>query len=171
MTRRNHRVIAIAAFVVAALGPAAAHAQVDEARKTNWDNAKKLYFEIVDAVGANNRDLAFSRTDELRANLDYIEDKLNRAGERLHEKDRAWLPTTKKVEAIDRLKRVRVAAGTLGSKIKEVGSSPSSELSNFQSEWKSFGDSFDQLWIEYNAHGTELLDILKGFREDCRECK
>jgi hypothetical protein len=145
-------------------------AQVDEARKSNWDNAKRLYVNIVDAVEGGKREEAYKRTDEFRANLDYIEDKLGRVGGRLHDKDRNWAWSSKKSTAIDKLKRCRTAAGILGSKVKEEGSSASSELSNFKSEWRDFGDAFDDLWREYSAHHKELLEILKAFREDCREC-
>jgi hypothetical protein len=151
--------------------PSAAFAQIDEARGTNWDNAKRLYVIIVDAAAASppKRDEGYKATSELAANLDYVEAKLVRIGGRLHEKDRAWLGS-RHSEAIDRLKQARVGGGVLGVKLKEVGSSHDSELRDFKSRWVAFVESFDRLWVDFSSHGKELNDILLAFRQECRQC-
>jgi hypothetical protein len=149
--------------------PSAALAQIDEARGTNWDNAKRLYVIIVDAAAAGKRDEGMHATRELSDNLDYVQDKLTRIGGRLHEKDRAWLGS-RQSEAIDRIRQAKVAGGALGLRLREVGSTFDSELRDFKSRWMAFVESFDKLWIDFNSHGKELNDILLAFRQECRQC-
>jgi hypothetical protein len=125
---------------------------------------------IVDAVAAKNGDEVYARTDEFRLNLDYIQDKLEHVGDHLHDKDKNWGWSSKKSLALDRVRRTKVAAGILGSKAREAGASMDSELGAFQSEWKDFGDAFDDLWKEYITHAREQAEVMKAFHEDCREC-
>jgi hypothetical protein len=170
MRQRSFRLLAVIGWSAVVLcQPSAAQAQIDEARGANWDNAKRLYVIIVDAAAAGKRDEGYKATDEFRMNLDFIQDKLTRIGGRLHEKDRSW-HGSRQSEAIERIRQAKVGAGALGIRLKDVGSSHDSELSDFKSRWTAFVESFDKLWIEFNNHGKELNDILRAFREECRQC-
>jgi hypothetical protein len=166
---RTFAVVGITAAVVLTQASTSV-AQVDEARKVNWDNTKKLYVEIVDAVGAGKRDEADKRISELKANLDLVQDKLHRVGQRLHDRDRNWQWSAKKSNTIDKLKRYRLAAGYVQVELAKAGSTANSELSAFKSEWKDFADNFDDLWREYTVHAKELQEVQRAFKEDCREC-
>ena len=64
-------------------------AQIDEARKANWDNAKKLFQIIYDGTKGNNVREAFKSMEEFKTNMDIVQDKLERSGERLHDLDKA----------------------------------------------------------------------------------
>jgi hypothetical protein len=148
-----------------------ANAQVDEAMKSNWDNAGKLYSLILDAVSAGKTEEVAKLTGEFRDNLDYVQEKLERVGQRLHEKDRNWTWSSKKDYAVKKVRETKVAAGTLSSTIQRSGvNSASSELSNFKGQWKECVESMNDLRKEYFAHGKELNEIMKAFREDCRDC-
>jgi hypothetical protein len=151
-----------------------AHAQVDEARKVNWENAKRLYPMLVNAVNAQNRDEAFKLTGELQENLLYVRDKVEKAGQRLHPKDinvSGWNWAEKRQATIYDLKNTTIAVGLLGGRMKEVGSNPATELARVQTQWQSLTVSFDALMAEYENHGRELNEILKAFTNDCRECR
>ena len=98
-----------------------ANAQVDEAMGTNWDNAGKLYKMIVDAFEAGKQEDVYNLTGEFRDNLDYVQSKLDRVGQRLHDKDKNWPWSTKKDAAIQKTQQAKVAAGLLGSVAKSDG--------------------------------------------------
>ncbi|MBD2326164.1 hypothetical protein [Alkalinema sp. FACHB-956] len=149
----------------------ASHAKLDESRKVNWENAKKLYPMLMDAVATQRLRDAYNLTGELRLNLDYVQEKLEATGQRLHEKDRNWAWAPKKNAVVENLKRTRVAIGILGSKLKDVGSSPDSEMNTVKSEWQTFVTSYDDLWAEYVNHGKELDAMVKAFYEDCPGCR
>jgi hypothetical protein len=73
MRQRSLRMIAmLASAAVMFLGYVApTYAQLDEARKVNWETAKKLFPEIVEAAKDNPRK-AFERMNEFKVNLDII---------------------------------------------------------------------------------------------------
>ncbi len=148
-----------------------AHAQADESRKVNWDNAKRLYPIMIDAIKAQKTRDAYNAANELRANLDLIQAKLEVVGQRLHEKDRNWAWSSKAALAIQNIKEARVSIGVLESKLKDPSSSPDSEVGYVQTNWAKFAASFDDLWIEYVKHGQELDAIVKAFYTECRECR
>lgn len=149
----------------------AANAQVDEAMSTNWDNVGKLYPMIVAAFDAGKQEDVYKLTDEFRANLDYVEDKLNRVGQRLHEKDKNWGWSSKKETAMNKTRDLRVAAGLLGSTTKSEGLvKAQSSFKDFKDKWAVFVDMVNALRIEYMAHAKELTDIAKAFKEDCQRC-
>ena len=76
-------------------------AQIDEARKANWDNAKKLFQIIYDGTKGNNVREAFKSMEEFKTNMDIVQDKLERSGERLHDLDKSWLSQTARAKAIE----------------------------------------------------------------------
>jgi hypothetical protein len=148
-----------------------AHAQIDEARKTNWENAKKLYPLLVDATNAQKRDEVWKLTDELAANLEIMSKKLELVGQYLHPKDRNWAWSAKRNAALQNLTQTRNAVLKLGATSKQVGTSMDSDLSTVKNEWQKFGPSVDDLWSEYVMHGKELEAIVRSFSEECRSCR
>jgi hypothetical protein len=148
-----------------------AHAQIDEARKTNWENAKKLYPLLVDATNAQKRDEVWKLTDELAANLEIMSKKLELVGQYLHPKDRNWAWSAKRNAALQTLTQTRNAVLKLGTTSKQVGTSMDSDLSTVKNEWQKFGPSVDDLWSEYVMHGKELEAIVRSFNEECRGCR
>jgi hypothetical protein len=172
MKLRSFSPLVAAGFAVAMLLSHALtiHAQVDEARTTNWNNASRLYELIVSAVEAKKPDEVVKLTKELRDNLDYVHNKLGRVGERLHAKDRNWDWSSKKDHTLHTVSRTRVAAGSLELATQQRPESADSEFRAFKSEWKELVESMNDLWRLYLAHARELNDISKAFREDCREC-
>jgi len=162
----------VAAFIVAQLfvRGSATHAQVDESRKANWENAKRLEAMIVDAIKAGKAREGASLIQEFKVNIDIVQDKLERAGERLHDLDKTWLASTRRAEAIDKAKKVRITLGDLSVAIAKLDEDPASALGTFVSAWDDFVKAFDDLWRDYVQHGKELQERLKRFQDDCREC-
>jgi uncharacterized protein YukE len=146
-----------------------AHAQVDEARKTNWENAKKLYPLIINAINSKNQSELDKLSDEMRANLDEIEKKLSRVGEGLHAKDRAnWPWSDEKVNTMNALGRTRTSLAAFRFTFKtDPNISPNDFINNFS----QFTQALDNLTNLYITHGRELDLILKAFTQDCRECR
>lgn len=145
-------------------------AQVDEARKVNWDNAKKLFQIIYDGAKGTNVREAFKSLDEFKANMDVVQDKLERSGERLHDIDKTWLSQTSRAKAIDGCKKVKIAGGSLQVAMQKLGEDPASSLSDFKSAFDEFANNFNQFWIEYTTRLKETDERVKRFREDCKEC-
>jgi hypothetical protein len=171
MQQQRIRPLGVIGFIAIMLlfQPPPTEAQIDEARGRNWDYAKALYPSILDAAAAGKRDDAVKAIGEFKANLEIVDGHLSRVGDRLHPEDRAWLGSKHK-DVLTQLRRSSVAAGILTVKLREVGSSFDSELRDFKSAWTTFGDSFNQLWRDFNAHGKELNDKLLAFRKECRQC-
>ena len=131
---------------------------------------------LIDAVKGNKRDDAMKIIEEFKVNLDLVEDKIGRTGQRLHEKDRGWLGS-KPSNVQDKIKRLRIETGGLSTKVMAVGADMSSSLGNVQNAWESFVTDFDNLWRDYQQHSKDLaeiqkqlFDIQKAFRDDCRGC-
>lgn len=148
-----------------------AHAQVDEAMGTNWDNAGRLSKLIVDAFEAGKQEEVYKLTDEFRANLDYVQNKVERVGQRLHDKDKNWPWAAKRDTAVQATQQARVAAGLLGSTVKGEGLvKAASAYRDFKDRWAAFVEMMNALRIEFMSHGSELNNILKAFREECPKC-
>ena len=136
-------------------------AQIDEARKANWDNAKKLFQIIYDGTKGNNVREAFKSMEEFKTNMDIVQDKLERSGERLHDLDKSWLSQTARAKAIEGCKKVAM---------QKLGEDPSSALGDFKSAFDDFTTNFNQFWVEYTARLKEIEERAKKFREDCKQC-
>ena len=148
-----------------------AQAQVYEARGVNWDNAGRLYKLIVDAFDAGKQEELVNRTIEFRDNLDYVEQKLAKVGQRLHDKDKDWPWQEKKETAILYTQRARVAAGLLGATAKNDGLvKAASEFRDFKDKYSAFVEMMNALTMEFQKHGNELTQILKAFHEECSKC-
>jgi hypothetical protein len=145
-------------------------AQIDEARKANWENAKKLFQIIYDGTKGNNVREAFKSMEEFKTNMDIIQDKLERSGERLHDLDKSWLSQTARAKAIEGCKKVRLTAGSLQVAMQKLGEDPSSSLGDFKSAFDDFTANFNQFWTEYTARLKEIEERAKKFREDCKQC-
>jgi hypothetical protein len=148
-----------------------AQAQVDESRKTNWGNLKKLYPLMVDAVTNQKRDEATKLIDEMKANLGYVDEKLYVVGQRLHEKDRNWPWAAKKATMSEKLNQLQTSLGTLKSRVQTVGTSTDSSLSDVKSYWQALSTASDDLMATYVSHGQELDAILKAFNAECPGCR
>ena len=145
-------------------------AQIDEARKANWDNAKKLFQIIYDGTKGNNVREAFKSMEEFKTNMDIVLDKLERSGERLHDLDKSWLSQTARAKAIEGCKKVRLTAGSLQVAMQKLGEDPSSALGDFKSAFDDFTTNFNQFWVEYTGRLKEIEERTKKFREDCKQC-
>jgi hypothetical protein len=145
-----------------------AHAQVDESRKVNWENTRKLYPLIINAISSKNQSELEKLSDEMRANLDEIEKKLSRVGDGLHAKDRAWPWSDEKVNTMNALGRTRASLAAFRITFKtDPNTSPNDFINNFS----QFTQAFDNLTNLYITHGRELDAMLKAFTQDCRECR
>jgi uncharacterized protein YukE len=145
-----------------------AHAQVDESRTVNWENAKKLYPLIINAINSKNQSELDKLSDEMRANLDEIEKKLSRVGDRLHAKDRAWPWSDEKVNTMNALGRTRASLAAFRLTFK---TDPNTSPNDFVNNFSQFTQAFDNLTNLYITHGRELDAMLKAFTQDCRECR
>ena len=148
-----------------------AHAQLDESRKVNWENAKKLYPIMIESIAAQRTRDGYNAANELRLNLDLVQAKLEVVGQRLHEKDRNWQWNSKAGLALQNLKEARTSIGILESKLKDPSSSPDSEVGYVKTNWAKFVVSFDDLWAEYVKHGQELDAMVKAFSAECPGCR
>jgi len=171
MRQKSLRMIAmLASAAVMLLGHVApTYAQLDEVRKVNWETAKKLFPEIVEAAKDNPRK-AFERMNEFKVNLDIIQDKVERAGASLHEQDRSWLASTSKEKVVDKCKKLKIEGGMLQVALSDFTKDSSSAISSFKSAWEEFSNPFEQLWREFQARAKELDDRMKLFRAECKEC-
>jgi len=174
MTRRfgTSRIAVVSFLAVCFFHASNAHAQLEEAMGTNWDNAGRLYKMIVEAFDAGKAEDVYRRTTEFRDNMDYVQNKVERLGQRLHEKDKnGWSWASKRDAVVQKAQQVKVVAGTLGSVAHSDGlAKASSDFRDFKDRWAAFVDVMNGLRLEWFSHGKDLADVLKAFREECAKC-
>lgn len=157
-----------AALLLAYASPA--QAQIDQARKGEFEKARDLIPQIVDAATSGKRSEANRMLDDFISNMNTVVDKLGRTGDRLHEADKGWLGSTPLSRAMTRASVVKNHAVRVKQVLEKPDENPSSTLSDFKGAWGEFVSPLDELWRAYQARAKEIQERYKRFQEDCRDC-
>ena len=154
-----------------------AEAQVDEAYKVYYySNLKKFVPMLVDLAQAEKFREYKERRQNFNDDLDRLQRIIKNAGSGLHDKERKWLSETTRDKVVHSCDKVRVAAGSIEIVLGEA-KSPSSEISNFKSEWQELSDAMEKLWDDYQKrakalqeYSKEIEERVKAFQNECRGC-
>jgi hypothetical protein len=174
------RALAISGFVAVLLHLTATITeaqQIDQAYKVNYQNVKRLFPTLVGLAEAEKGRDFMTQSEEFKVNLDLIQNHLERAGGSLHDKERRWLEDeTPKNKAIEKCTKLKLATGYVATTLSLL-KVPSSEVSNFKSEFNELSVAMEKLWEESQKRGKQIGEYLKEMEERmklfqavCRGC-
>lgn len=160
---RSPRTLATTCAILLFFAPVLANAQMEDAYGVSFQNTMKLAEIIAEAAEGKDRDTAFNAANEMRANLDMMEKRIEDSVSMIDELDQPWLKERKE-SALKRISDLRANTGTLQSALQSVGRSYDSDLSSFKSSFNDYHSEMEEFWNDLSQYGRQLEDRVKKYR-------
>lgn len=163
------RTISVVAYITLVLiAPAVvAASEMENAYTANYRNVIKLHELVNDLAEKEQRDKGANALDEMRLNLDYLDDRIRRSSRNLDEPDQKRLEKPMEI-AFRSSKDLRVAAGVFQTVLRKVHTKYDSELRAFNNRFKKFDSEMKKFWKVLTQYGRELKNRAETFHGEWR---